>query len=152
MGGTNRSKRMIIIVIAAIVVVAAVVTLSGWRRGYEPIKKNGGCAADVDCGATRICAKGGCLPIIGGESAAAWRADLDAQLAPKSAWRPRPAYGEKWVRADVCPIQAGSAAPLDPGKVSLVHQTRVIEILGDRLRITSRSGRRERVGSRRCDF
>ena len=135
MGATNRSKRAIIAVIAVIVVVAVVVMLSGWRRGAEPIKKNVGCAADVDCGAGRVCAKGGCLPIIGGESAAGWRADLDAQLAPKSTWRPRPAYGEKWVHADVCPIQAGPAAPLDPVKVSLVYQARVVEVLGDKLRI-----------------
>jgi hypothetical protein len=72
---------------------------------------------------------------MGSERASDWRADLAAQLSPKSTWRPRPTYGEKWVFADVCPIPSGPAAPLEDGKVSLVHQTRVFEILADKLRI-----------------
>ena len=135
MGATNGSKRAIVAVVALAVLAAAVVMFLGWRRDPEPMEKNAGCAADVDCGAGRVCARGGCLPIIGGESAAAWRADLSAQLAPKSTWLPRPAYGEKWVRADVCPVPPGAAAPLEPAKVSLVHQTRVFEILADKIRI-----------------
>jgi hypothetical protein len=135
MGARSGSKRVIVAVIAVIVVAAAAFMLFGWRPGPEPIKKSAGCTADVDCGAGRVCAKGGCLPIIGGESVAGWRADLDAQLAPKSIWRPRPVYGEKWIHAEVCPIQPGDAEPLEPAKVSLVRQTRVFEILGDRLRV-----------------
>jgi hypothetical protein len=126
---------VIIAVIIAVVAAVAAFMLFGWRRGAEPVEKNGGCAKDLDCGAGRICARDGCLPLIGSESALDWRADLAAQLSPKSTWHPRPAYGEKWVFADVCPIPYGPAAPLEEGKVSLVHQTRVYEILANKLRI-----------------
>jgi hypothetical protein len=123
-------------VVAAVVVfaVAAVMT-NRWRGGPGPNEKKGGCEQDLDCGAGRVCARGGCLPLIGGEDARAWRAELDAQLAPQSTWRPRPAYGDKWVFADVCPVPAGAAEPLEEAKVALVSQTRVYEIRPDRLRV-----------------
>ena len=136
MSATNRPRRAIIAVIAVAAVAAAIAFMGfGWHRGARSMEKNGACAGDVECGAGRVCARGGCLPLIGTESAADWRASLDAQLSPQSAWRPRPSYGEKWVFADVCPIPLGPAEPLEEAKLSLVHQTRVFEILSDRLRI-----------------
>ena len=137
MRASNRSKIVIIASIAIVAVAAAAFLFmwSGWRRGAEPVEKNGACAGDTECGAGRICARGGCLTLIGTESAADWRASLDAQFSPQSAWRPRAAFGEKWVFADVCPIPVGPAEPLEEAKVSLVHQTRVFEILSDKLRI-----------------
>jgi hypothetical protein len=136
LSAASRSKRVIVAAIVAVVVAAVVAfILFGWRRGAEPMEKNEGCAKDIDCGAGRICALNGCLPLISSERASNWRADLAAQLSPKSTWHPRPTYGEKWVFADVCPIPTGTAAPLEEGRVSLVHQTRVFEILADKVRI-----------------
>jgi hypothetical protein len=136
-GAETGSKRKLVgIVIAAVILVcAAVAIMCRWWSGSEPVKKIGRCAEDADCGAGRLCARGGCLPIIGSEGLGAWRTELDEQAKPDSGWRPHPEYGERLVATDTCPIPVGSAEPLEATKVSLVHLARVIEIRREGLRV-----------------
>lgn len=117
---------------SAAAAIAAVVAVSG--GGDAPARRSG-CETDADCGPARVCARGGCLPLTGGEELRFWRADLDAQKLRGAAWRPRAAYGEKVLPADVCPVKPGRVNLLEPGKVSLVHRLHVFELLGDTVRI-----------------
>lgn len=136
MGTAKGSRRAFVAVVVTLsVATAAGAALFAWRADEEPAKNGSGCSGNVDCGAGRVCARGGCLPIIGAEDADDWAAQMGAQLARGAAWSPRPAFGEEWTRAGVCPIPLGRAEPLEEDKVSLVHQARVFEIRADGLRI-----------------
>jgi len=125
----------ILIAVAVIGIACALAAKSIWYADGDPKRIEMGCAVDDECGAGRLCARGGCLPLIGSERAIDWHADLDAQALSGAAWKPRAAYGEKLAFAQTCPAQIGRANLLDAGKLVLVQRAQVFELLGDRIRI-----------------
>jgi hypothetical protein len=136
MGTGGRPRRALVGVAAGVAIAAAAVVaaLLMWGSDGAPSRRVG-CALDADCGAGRLCARGGCLPLTGAEDLRFWRAEVDAQLLRGATWRPRPSYGEKLAPAEACPAKLGKVNLLEPGKLSLVRRTHVFELFGDTARI-----------------
>ena len=137
MGATGRPRLAVAIWIAAAIAAAGAlaIALLLWRADHGARPGGAGCEVDADCGAGRLCARGGCFPLARSESARDWRTDLDAMSLAGPSWRPRETYGERLTRAAACPPKAAEANPLAQGKISLVLRTQVIEVRGGAMRI-----------------
>jgi hypothetical protein len=140
MGVHRRPGRAIAIGIAAVLVAGGAFAIAYIRfAGGSTEKRRMGCEADADCGAGRMCARNGCFPLAGTESADVWRADLNALQQLATSWRPRAAFGEKLASPQACPAAAAKANLLDPNKIALVHRTQIVEVGGERLRLLVQS-------------
>jgi len=109
--------------VASVAIVVAVTS-----RGDPHEVDDGRCANDAACGPGRICAAGGCLPLLASEHRGIWRDDLNAQLDAGVKWSPKRRSGVRLLPSTRCPAKRGKVEtpPLD--KMREVSRIDVFEV------------------------